>query len=150
MNTKNNASLLLGALLAFLPGCASPNSPDNVVDAFFPSPLPFGPPGAPLVLGPFAENVHNLVTRELGLDEKSYEEELRDALPEPGEDTPSLAWDHWNAESVTPRAGRFFFNYDSDRDGPSMLNKWREDRGDAMETLRRMIFHKNSDNPFQR
>ena len=150
MNTKNNASLLLGALLAFLPGCASPDSPECVVDALFPSPLPFGPPGAPLIIGPFAANAHNLIARELGLEEKSYEEKLRAALPKPGQDTPSHKWDHWNAASITPSMERFFLNYDSDDDGHSVWNKVKRDGENGGATFIRMFFHTNSDNPFQR
>jgi len=146
MNIKNTPSLLLGALLACLAGCASPNSPDNVVDAVFPSP----PPEAPLVLGPLAANVHDLVAELIGLDEKSYEEKLRAALPKPGQDTPSHKWDHWNAASITPSMERFLLNYDSDEDGHSVWNKIKRDGESAAGTLKRMFFHTNSDNPFQR
>ena len=148
MNIKNTPSLLLGALLACLAGCASPDSPDHVVDAVFPSPLPFGPPGAPLIIGPFTENLHNLIAHYVD-PEMSYEAGLRADLAKPGQDKPSRTWDHWNAESITPRVGRFLLNYDSDRDGPSIWNKWGKDRENIMETFNRMVFHKNSDNPFQ-
>ena len=54
--------------------------------------------------------------------------------------------DHWNADSVAPRAGRFFLGYDAGRDGDYRDFAW-ERKQDINLTLRRHLFHHNPDNP---
>ena len=63
--------------------------------------------------------------------------------------TPNRIRDHWNAESVPPRLERFFFGYDSNIDGPHIINKWKDDQAHVGRTLKRMFFNHNKDNPFQ-
>lgn len=141
MNTKNYSSLLLGALLALLPACSSPAAPACPVDAVFPSPAP----PAPLVVGPFVANVHRLLFGE----DQTYEEQLRDNLVASGKDKPSRDWDHWNAASITPSMSRFFLDYGSDIDGPSLTTKVIEDGHEIDRILVRLFLHQSQDNPFQ-
>ncbi len=54
--------------------------------------------------------------------------------------------DHWNADSIAPRAGRFFLGYDSQKDGNYREFAW-ERKQDINLTLRRHLFHHNPDNP---
>jgi hypothetical protein len=140
MNTKNYSSLLFGALLALLPACSSPDGPACLVDAVFPSPAP----PAPLVIGPFVANVHRLLAGE----EQTYKEQLLDDLVPSDKDKPSLAWDHWNARSISPRMGRFFLNYDSDIDGAKLSTKLTEDRHETYRILVRLFLNNNPGNPF--
>jgi len=54
--------------------------------------------------------------------------------------------DHWNAESISPRAARFFLGYDSSRDGNYRDFAW-ERKQEINLTLRRHLLNHNPDNP---
>ncbi|MDA1265048.1 MAG: hypothetical protein O2816_08215 [Planctomycetota bacterium] len=54
--------------------------------------------------------------------------------------------DHWNADSIAPRAGRFFLGYDAQKDGDYRDFAW-ERKQHINLTLRRHLFHHNPDNP---
>ncbi|MAF66607.1 MAG: hypothetical protein CMJ84_13235 [Planctomycetes bacterium] len=62
--------------------------------------------------------------------------------------SPSRDWDHWNAESVAPRATRVFLGYEPDVDGDYLDSQW-EQKQDINRFMKRYFLNWNPENPFQ-
>lgn len=138
MKTQIHTPLLLALLLALLPSCVSITPFEEGPAVNFGLHAPFPPaPYWPLAMLVDESNMDgpDYIVAKGGVDSSHQ--------------TPNRIWDHWNAESVPPRVVRFFFGYDSNIDGPHIINKWKDDGAHVNRTLKRMFFHHNEDNPFQ-